>query len=314
MPYLELSFELDRLDPDTAEAACFDCGALSVTFSDERELFGRASDPVAAHAATPDAVFEPAPGEVRLWPRTRLRALFEAREADALLIVSLARALGIQPTLLTARSVGDRAWEREWLQDFKPLRFGHRLWVSPRHDAAALAADAAVGKDAVIVRLDPGLAFGTGTHPSTALCLQWLDAAALAGRDIIDFGCGSGVLAIAALKLGAQRAYAFDIDPQALLATRENAVDNDVAARLELCSSQAQLPRGSPLLMANILSEVLLALAAELGALVAPGGLVLLAGILLAQEPEVAARYAAWFDMQRYAARDGWVALCGRRH
>ena len=245
-------------------------------------------------------------------PEPRLQALFEARDADALLIVNVARALGMEPSRLIARSVGDRPWEREWLRDFHPLRFGRRLWVSPRHQAAALAA--AVPEDAVIVRLDPGLAFGTGTHPSTALCLQWLDDARLTGLEISDFGCGSGVLAIAALKLGARRAYAFDIDPQALLATRENAVDNGVAAQLELCDSQTQLPRSRPRLIANILSEVLLRLASELATLVAPGGEVLLGGILLAQEPELAARYSAWFDMRRYAARDGWVALCGRRH
>jgi len=317
MPHFELSLELDRLDPEAAEAACFDCGALSVTFSDERESAGNSGDPGSAHAALPGSVLEPAPGEVRLWPRTRLQALFAAGDAEAELIeliVNVSRALAIEPARLGARCIGDRAWEREWLRDFHPLRFGRRLWVSPRHDAAALAADAAMPQDAVIVRLDPGLAFGTGTHPSTALCLQWLDGAALAGLEVTDFGCGSGVLAIAALKLGARRAYAFDIDPQALQATRDNAVDNGVAGNLEVYGSQGQLPRSQGLLMANILSEVLLTLAPELAALVAPGGSILLAGVLQAQASAVAARYAAWFDMQRYAARDGWVALCGRRH
>jgi ribosomal protein L11 methyltransferase len=303
MPYLELSFELERLDPDAAQAACFDSGALSITLTHASDSPG-----ASAHAATPGAVLEPGPGEVRLWSRTRLQALFAAEDAGTALLLSVARALGLEPARLQVRTVADRIWEREWLQDFHALRFGRRLWVCPRHEAAEPASDA------VVVRLDPGLAFGTGTHPSTALCLEWLEAQVLDGRELIDYGCGSGVLAISALKLGARRAYAFDIDPQALLATRENAADNGVEQRLELCESDAQLPRARDLLVANILSEILLPLAPAMAALVASGGTALLAGILPAQQPEVAAVYSAWFDMQRYAQRDGWVALCGQRH
>ena len=315
MPYLELSFELDRLDPEVAEAACFDSGAISVTLSDECEPPLDAWAPgTSAHAATPGAVLEPPPGETRLWPRTRLQALFAADEADARLIVTLARALGVEPARLRARALVDRVWEREWLRDFHALQFGRRLWVCPRHESEALASATARAADAVVVRLDPGLAFGTGTHPSTALCLEWLEGLMLEGLEIIDYGCGSGLLAIAALKLGARRAYAFDIDPQALLATRANAADNAVVARLELCEREAQLPRARDLLVANILSEVLLALAPRMAALVTPGGSVLLAGILPAQQPEVAAHYSAWFDMRCYAQRDGWAALRGQRH
>ncbi|HEV7985750.1 MAG TPA: 50S ribosomal protein L11 methyltransferase [Steroidobacteraceae bacterium] len=315
MPYLELSFTLDRIDPEVAEAACFDCGALSVTFSDESEpLDVTAARGKSTHAATPSAVLEPRPGEIRLWPRTRLQALFTADEAGAQLIVAVARALGLEPARLRARALADRAWEREWLRDFHALRFGRRLWVCPRHQYQAPRSEAPEATDAVVVRLDPGLAFGTGTHPSTALCLEWLESLMLDGLELIDYGCGSGLLAIAALKLGARRAYAFDVDPQALLASRQNAADNGVADRLELCESAAQLPRACDLLVANILSEVLLSLAPAMAALVAPRGSVLLAGILLAQQPEVAARYSAWFDMQRYAQRDGWVALRGQRH
>jgi ribosomal protein L11 methyltransferase len=191
-------------------------------------------------------------------------------------------------------------------------------WRSPiapgSVNGCAIFTPCASAAGSVVVRLDPGLAFGTGTHPSTALCLTWLDDASLEGVELVDFGCGSGVLAIAALKLGARRVYAFDIDPQALLATHENAADNGVASRLELCERAQQLPRACGALVANILSETLLALAAELAPLIASGGSLLLAGILSAQEQEVAARYGAWFDMARYAQRDGWVALHGRRH
>jgi ribosomal protein L11 methyltransferase len=289
--YLALSFEVGSIDPEQAETTCFDIGALSVTFSDERD----------------DAVLEPRPGEVRLWPHTRLTALFAAEQADAGLIVRLATALGLPVELLQAQSVADRAWEREWLRDFHAMRFGRRLWVSPRHETVNAA-------DGVIVRLDPGLAFGTGTHPSTALCLTWLDGMPLSGLTVIDYGCGSGVLGIAALKLGARCVHAFDLDPQALLATSENAADNEVASALRICEDAQQLPQECDVMVANILSETLVALAPALAARVSSGGSVLLAGILAPQEPEVVACYAPWFDMGRFAARDDWVALQGRRH
>lgn len=301
MSFLELSFPLDGLDPDAAEAACFERGAISVTLSDERDPGGGS-----IHAALPGAVLEPAPGEVRLWPQTRLQALFAAETADAELVVAMAHALGLETRQLQLRAVADRVWEREWLRDFHALRFGRRLCVCPRHEPAP--------EDAIVVRLDPGLAFGTGTHPSTALCLEWLDAQALDGLEVIDYGCGSGLLAIAALKLGARRAHAYDIDPQALLATRENARANGVADRLMVCERACDLPGTSAVLVANILSGTLCSLAQSLAGRVALRGRLLLAGILEAQQAEVAAAYAAWFDMQQCGQRGGWVALCGQRH
>lgn len=291
MAYLELSFELDDLDPQAAESACMHTGALCVTFSD----------------ASDEPVLEPLPGEMRLWRQTRLQALYEARRADAALIVTLAAAIGIDPLQLRARAVADRVWEREWLRDFHAMRFGNRLWVCPRHESVA-------DRQAVVVRLDPGLAFGTGGHPSTAMCLQWLDGTPLSASTVVDYGCGAGVLAIAALKLGARRAFAFDIDPQALLAARENAVDNAVADRLQLCERAAEIPRGCDVLLANILAEVLISLNQQFAQLLPPGARVLLAGILAAQEAEVAAAFLKWFDIQRVACRDGWVALTGTRH
>jgi ribosomal protein L11 methyltransferase len=289
--HLALSFEVGAMDPEQAETICFESGALSVTFSDEHD----------------DAVLEPLPGEVRLWPHTRLTALFAAEKAGTGLIVRLAAALGLPLERLRAQHLPDRAWEREWLRDFHAMRFGRRLWVSPRHETVQAA-------DSVIVRLDPGLAFGTGTHASTALCLTWLDGTELGGLSVVDYGCGSGVLGIAALKLGARCVHAFDLDPQALLATRENAADNDVAASLRICEGAQQLPQECDVMVANILSETLVALAPAVAARVSSGGSVLLGGILESQEPEVAACYSPWFDMGRFAARDGWVALQGRRH
>jgi ribosomal protein L11 methyltransferase len=310
MPFLELSFELQQLDPERAEAACFDSGAISVTLSDQRETAPDASaEPDrtrrSPHAALPGSVLEPAVGEQPLWPRTRMQALFPAESADAGLIVSLSQLLNVATARITVRAVADRAWEREWLRDFHAQRFGERLWICPHHEIAP--------PDAVCVRLDPGLAFGTGSHPSTAMCLEWLDQQPPVGLDVIDYGCGSGVLAIAALKLGARRACAYDIDPQALLATRANAEANSLAGHLEVCANAEQLPDRVDVVLANILSETLLTLAPQLAERVASGGRVLLAGLLEWQQAEVAAAYSAWFDMRCYARRDGWVTLGGER-
>jgi len=291
MPYLELSFDLEDQNPEAAEAACFQTGALSVTLTD----------------ASDDPVLEPAPGEVRLWRSTRMQALYDQERADPQLIEALAQALGVAPDALSARAVLDRVWEREWLRDFHPMRFGRRLWIYPRH--ASISAPGAV-----IVRLDPGLAFGTGTHASTAMCLQWLDGADLQDQEVIDYGCGSGVLAIAALKLGARHAYAFDIDPQALLATGENAVDNGVAERLTICPAAQAIPDGCDILVANILASILVGLQADLARKLRPGGRFILSGILEEQEPEVATAFKQWSDMSRFALRDGWVSLSGSRH
>jgi ribosomal protein L11 methyltransferase len=308
MPYLELSFDLAGLDPEWAQSACFGCGALSVTLSEARDdAVGDVARYDDSNVVTASSVLEPGVGEVRLWAQTRVQALFAAENAAPALLAALAGAVGVEPQRLRARAVADRVWEREWLRDFHAMRFGQRLWVCPRHESVPQP-------DAVVVRLDPGLAFGTGTHASTALCLEWLEGCALAGRQVIDFGSGSGVLAVAALKLGARRAYAFDIDPQALLATRDNAADNGVAARLEVCERTTQLPRDCDVLLANILSGILQGLAPTLAPLVAPGGSALLAGILAGQEAEVAASYSPWFDMRCHAQREGWIALHGQRH
>jgi ribosomal protein L11 methyltransferase len=215
-------------------------------------------------------------------------------------------AVGVECSRLTAHAIADRVWEREWLRDFHAMRFGRRLWICPRHESVA-------DPEAVVVRLDPGLAFGTGTHPSTAMCLQWLDGTSVSGRDVVDYGCGAGALAIAALKLGARRAYAFDIDPQALLATRDNAIDNTVDDRLQLCERAGDIPQGCELLLANILAEVLISRNQEFAALLPAGGRVLLAGILADQESEVASAFLKWFDMRLFAQCDGWVALAGTR-
>lgn len=289
--YLELSFELGSLDPQAAEDSGFACGACAVTFEDARD----------------DPVLEPAPGELRLWPQTRVKCLFAPGLAHAQLAGALAASLGIEATRIEAQPIADRAWEREWLKDFHAMRFGRRLWVCPRHEWVS-------APDAVVVRLDPGLAFGTGTHPSTALCLEWLDAHLAPATCVIDYGCGSGVLAVAAVRLGAAEAHGFDIDPQALIATRDNACGNDVAQQVRVHSSPATLPAQADVLLANILAGPLCQLAARFAALVRPHGQVVLSGLMEAEAADVTEAYAACFDVARAGDRAGWVCLAGRRH
>lgn len=291
MGYLALSVELKGLDPEAAEAACFAAGAVSVTLTD----------------AVDDAILEPAPGEVRLWPQTVMQALFPAEAAGPEAIVALAGALDLPATRIRAERLADRVWEREWLKDFHAMRFGRRLWIVPHHESPP--ADPA----AVCVRLDPGLAFGTGTHPSTALCLTWLDAHLRPGASVIDYGCGSGVLAIAAAKLEASDVHAFDIDPQALIATRDNAAANGVTDRVHVHETAARLPAQADVVMANILAGTLVELAPQLCAHLAPGGQIVLAGILRQQVHEVRAGFAAWLPLEVFAERDGWSALSGHR-
>ena len=313
--FVELSFELGPLDPEAAETACFECGATAVTFVDSQD----------------DPILEPLPGEFRLWPATRLQALFMGREGDAPaaaaarvgglnieaaadlarpepehLVLLLSHVLGIPATNIRARVVADRVWEREWLKDFHAMRFGERLWICPHHEQVEDA-------NAVVVRMDPGLAFGTGTHPTTALCLEWLDGRPLAGARVIDYGCGSGVLAVASAKLGAAAAHCFDIDPQALIATRDNAESNGVTDRVLLHNSTDSLPGGVDVLLSNILSGPLCELAPRFAALVRPGGDLVLAGLMEHEVSDVTHAYDAWFDIRPFGQREGWVGLSGRR-
>lgn len=292
--FLEVSCDLDGLSPEAVESACFACGASAVTFVDADE---RDASPV----------LEPAPGEFRLWPTARIKALFAAGADGDATVLALSHALGIEAARLHVQQLADRAWEREWLRDFHAMRFGRRLWVCPRHEEVDDPA-------AVVVRMDPGLAFGTGTHPSTALCLAWLDAHPPEGNEVVDFGCGSGVLALAALRLGARSASCFDIDPQALIATGDNATENGLAAQVRLCDSLGAVPRGADLLLANILAAPLIELAPSFADILRPAGALVLSGLMAADLAEVTRAYHAWFDMRVYGVRESWVCLWGRRN
>lgn len=297
--WLEFSTTVERAEADAAEGLLLEAGALSVSFRD----------------AADDPVLEPAPGETPLWPQLVITGLFPG-DTDPLALLSVLQA-GDPALRWQFATLAERAWEREWLRDYRPLRFG-RLAVVPTGMEAP--------PDAVVLRLDPGLAFGTGTHPTTALCLAWLEALAAPGADgatpllgatVIDYGCGSGILALAALRLGAAAAIAVDLDPQALTATRANAVLNGLADRVAPCAPEALGPllagAKADILVANILAGPLRELLPEFAAVTAPGGQVALSGILADQAADLATAGECWFEFDDAARSEDWVRLSGRR-
>jgi ribosomal protein L11 methyltransferase len=299
MPFLQLTLDIGKADPQPFEDALFAAGASSVTLQDSAD----------------DPILEPAPGATPLWPTVTIKALFSSESNSDAIVASLSQRLEPVPVYRFER-VEDRIWEREWLKDFKPMRFGQRLWVCPGGMSPAsefLPTPQAPRPTPILVHLDPGLAFGTGTHPTTALCLEWLDGANLWGKRVIDYGCGSGILAIAALKLGAASAVGLDIDEQALLASRDNAARNAVSDRLILQPVTTPLSPAD-IVVANILAGPLHELAATLAGKVTPGGHLVLSGILKQQALDLARRYAAWFDMDEPVFRDDWARLTGQRH
>lgn len=319
MPFLQFTLDLGARNPEPYEDALFALGALSVTLLD----------------AADDPVLEPAPGAMPLWPTVVVSAVFPSDADIGAVRNALGATPGLDPLLVAEKSVvesvADRAWEREWLKDFRPMRFGERLWVCPGGqrppgfetatdaiDASAQQASpgAAARAAPVLLELDPGLAFGTGTHATTALCLEWLDGGApgwLEDANVIDYGCGSGILAVAALKLGARSAIAMDIDPQALLATRENAARNGVDRLVQVTDDRECGGATVDVVVANILAGPLVDLAPLLAARVRVGGRIALSGLLLEQADEVTAAYRPWFDIALTGTREDWGLLTGRR-
>jgi len=297
MPWLELSLTIRSEQQPRVEEALDDLGALSVTLQD-------------ADAETPDeqAIFEPGVGELPLWPTITLNALFDA-DTDRR---GLSEALGellpwLEPDQMLYRDVADEDWERAWMDQFKPMAFGRRLWIYPWN------IEPPTDDDSVVVRLDPGLAFGSGTHPTTALCLEWLDGQELAGKTLIDYGCGSGILAIAALKLGASSTIGVDNDPQALIASADNAERNEVADRLALFLPEDLDAEPAEVFIANILAGPLGDLAPTFAAAARSGAPFAISGILKGQEDELLQRYAEWFEDLRVDTREDWVRISGKR-
>ncbi len=303
MTWIELELLADRDSAPLLEAALDNAGALAVTLDENNDGLAESAE---SHWDR-HQVLEPAPGETPLWRQLRITALFDDGPAGSMQAEAAAQLLA--PHCLAAPSLHrleDQPWERLWLEGLEPQRFGERLWICPRGQVVEAA-------DAVVIDLDPGLAFGTGHHATTALCLEWLDRAPLAGCTLIDYGCGSGILAIAALKLGAARAIAVDHDPQALEATLENAGANNVDERLFVFEPEQMPMDAADLLVANILAGPLVELAPSLGRLTKRGGLLALSGILHHQAETVSGAYRGDFALEPPVEREDWVLISGRR-
>ncbi|MBL8199476.1 MAG: 50S ribosomal protein L11 methyltransferase [Chromatiales bacterium] len=281
--------------------ATLDCPQAAITAAEE--TFERLGALVTwTQGADDEEILEPEPGATPLWATVRLTALLPP-DTDRDRITA---AFPGHPVHFEV--VADRDWDAEWRKSLKPLRFGRCLWVCP-------VGQACPDPDGISLLLEPGLAFGTGTHPTTAMCLAWLDGQALAGLRVLDYGCGSGILAIAALALGARSAVAVDIDPQALVATRDNAGRNGCAPQLR-CGLPADLLPPSrqehfEVLVANILSGPLVRLAPELRRFAGPATRIALSGILADQATEVIAAFRPWADLAVTEEQGGWVLLAG---
>ncbi|VAW79882.1 Ribosomal protein L11 methyltransferase, partial [hydrothermal vent metagenome] len=276
------------------------------TLSDWFEQHGAVSVTLVDAADQP--LFEPDPGTTPLWSATRLTAMFEAQTDAEIIRAQLQQDFGSAAAKrLTTHRLEDQDWERVWLDQFQPMQFGEHLWVCPAGKTPPH------GETPVIVDLDPGLAFGTGTHATTALCLEWLDANPPCDQVVLDYGSGSGILAVAALKLGAAELWAVDIDEQALWSTRDNAMRNAVEAGLHTMQPAALPVRTFDLLLANILANPLIELAVDLSTRVKPGGDIVLSGILAEQADAVRNAYTPWFQLSDTVEKDGWVRLHGER-
>ncbi len=293
MPWIQIKLNATNENAERiSDMLMDDTGALSITFLDAMD--------------TP--VFEPLPGETRLWGDTDVLALYDA-EADTSWVLSQIRAshLLADDFAYKVEQIEDKDWEREWMDNFHPMQFGKRLWICPSWRDVP-------DPDAVNVMLDPGLAFGTGTHPTTALCLEWLDSLDLSGKTVIDFGCGSGILAIAAIKLGAAKVIGIDIDPQALLASKDNASRNGVEDLIEVYLPKDQ-PEGlvADVVVANILAGPLRELSPVIKSLMKPNGLLAMSGVLNTQAEDVANYYRDELHVDPIVEKEEWCRITGRK-
>ena len=283
--WLEVSFEVSESDIGALERCLHEYGALAITLAaaDEQRIYGEPGD------------------SPQVWAVTRVTALFAAGvDLDAL----GATVEPFQPCAIT--ELAERPWHETWMANYQPLQFGNRLWLRPSWCAPVTGASCEVV-------LDPGMAFGTGTHPTTQLCLEWLCSCAdLPGASLIDYGCGSGILGIAAVKLGAARVTAIDIDPHAQAATRTNARRNNIDERVSVLLAGDQ-PPAADILIANILLRPLLELGATFADLLAPGGRIALSGLTAEQTNQCLAAYSQWFSMDQPVLAHEWALLHGIR-
>ena len=291
MAWLQLTLELKKDRAEALESLMEELGALSITFTD----------------AADESVLEPKPGEMPLWQNISAAILFAEDTPPETLIDAVAKYFPESSAGAAAEILEDREWLHEWKRDVSPKQYGNRLWVYPWFS------EAVTDPNQVIVELEPGLAFGTGEHPTTAMCLEWLDAHDIANKSIMDYGCGSGLLAIAALKLGGRQAACIDIDPQAIIAARSNAERNRVSERMLTCNTETLLRNSYDLVIANILSGILIDLSSALTKLVTHEGLLVLTGILEEQAETVISAYAPQIPLSIILERDGWVLLAGEK-
>ncbi|MDI9675825.1 50S ribosomal protein L11 methyltransferase [Burkholderia cenocepacia] len=296
MSYRELVVELAREHAEALSDALLDLGALSVSVED-------------ADADTPDE--QPLFGEPGLvpdrtaWQHSRVVALLSADHEPAVLLAAAANELGLAETpQFVVREVEEQDWVRLTQSQFEPIPIGERIWVVPSwHDAP--------DPDALVLELDPGLAFGTGSHPTTRLCMEWLEQSVKPGQSVLDYGCGSGILAILAKKCGANPVIGIDIDPQAVESARQNSERNRAEVTYGLPDA---CPDGEfDIVVANILSNPLKLMASMLASKVKPGGRIALSGVLARQADEVAAVYARYVDISVWREHEGWVCLAGTR-
>jgi len=290
MPWLQLIIPTNDTDADQLSDALMEQGAVSVTLQDMQD----------------QPMLEPAVGTTPMWSQTHAVGLFDASQDLKQVIKNVEQQLRKKIPDWKGEQLEDKDWVRAWMDDFKPMLFGEKLWVVPSTFEPPQP-------DAVNILLDPGLAFGTGTHPTTSMCLEWLDANPPTGKDIIDFGCGSGILAIAAILLGAKHAKAIDLDPQALIATRDNAEKNNVSSNIDIYLPHDFSNQQTPLLLANILASPLIELAPYFADLTLPQGNIVLSGILAEQAEGVLAAYRTNFNIQIWKQQGDWICLAGVR-
>ena len=302
--WLQVTVLSAKADAEAIEDWLFAAGALSVTLHDSVD------DEQLDHA-----VLEPVPGEVRLWDNIAVVGLYAQGSSEAQLRKMLADSLGHADTAApqyTIECLADCAWERTWMDRFQPMQFGDRLWICPSHSDV-------VDPQAVNLKLDPGLAFGTGTHATTAQCLQWLGSQTqqsltpMSGRTVVDYGCGSGVLAIAALLLGADHAFAVDIDEQAIQAARENAMENGVGEHLSVGQPETLAAVQADVVFANILFQPLMSLTETLASLSRRGACLIMSGILDDQVAPLRERYNTHFEFDASCTMDGWSLVTAVR-
>lgn len=289
MSWLEVNLVVPRSQAENVSEELEYAGALAVSLQNSGD----------------GQVMEPGVDETPLWKTVRVTGLFaENADRQQLQLQLLSLGLVQSPGQVHFSELADQQWERSWMDRFQPMQFGRRLWIYPGNIEPP-------HNDDIIVRLDPGLAFGTGTHTTTALCLCWLDGTVLEGETVVDYGCGSGILAVAAALLGANRVIAVDNDPQALSVTRENASQNGVAAKIETVAPEAFDTSGANLVLANILSGPLIDLAPVLTGCLTDGGQLVLSGILENQADRVREAYSTAVGWKDLSIEDGWVRLSG---